>query len=109
LPQSSKRRSDILIVVLSVALVAGMAVALALFFAWRRDPAAMAQGLAFHAGVAVCPPFLLVGSVGGITDSDLALILTGGTIIFANGALYAGVAAFALWILSSFGPKRRRL
>ena len=107
MPQSSAGRANTLVVVLSIAVVAGMAVALVLFLAWDKNPAAMGQGVAYDAAVAVCPPFLLVGSVGGITDSDLALIMTGGTIVFSNGALYAGFAAFALWILSSFGRRRR--
>jgi len=105
LPRTSKNRTDALVIILSIAFVAGMAVALVLFQLWRRHPETMANGVPYHTAVALCPPFLLVGSVGGITDSALTLLLTGGTIVFANGSLYAGMAAFAFWAVSSFWPK----
>ena len=107
MPGDSKRRNDTLIIVLSVAWVAGMAVALVLFQLWRKHPTAMAEGVSYHAAIALCPPFMLVGSVGGIADSTLTLVLTAGTMVFANGALYAGMAAFAFWGVSSFWPKRQ--
>jgi hypothetical protein len=105
LPKNSKSRNDALVTVLSIAFVAGMAVALVLFELWRKHPAAMEQGVAYHAAVAVCPGFILVGSVSGIAESTLELVLTGGTMVFANGALYAGLAAFAFWGVSVFWPK----
>ena len=103
----SKSRNDALITILSIAFVAGMAVALVLFQIWRKHPEAMTQGIAYHAAVALCPPFILVGSVGGIADSTPALMLTAGSMVFGNGALYAGMAAFAFWGVSSFWPKRQ--
>ena len=107
MPRNSKNRNDALVTVLSIALVAGMAAALILFQVWRKHPTTMSEGIPYHAAVALCPPFILVGSVGGITDSTLALVLTAGTMVFANGALYAGMAAFAFWGVSSFWPKSR--
>lgn len=107
MPRDSKSRNDALITVLSIAFVAGMAVALILFQVWRKHPEAMAQGIPYRAAVALCPPFILVGSVGGIADSTLTLVLTAGTMVFGNGALYAGMAAFAFWGVSSFRPKRQ--
>jgi len=104
-PPHSTRRHEALIVVLSLTLIAGMAIALATILIWRSHPA-IAQGTAYNLAVAICPPFILVGSVGGITDSTLALVLTSGTIVFANGALYAGLAAFVYWALTTFWPKR---
>ena len=105
MPHTSKRSTDALITILSIAFVAGMAVALVLFQLWRKHPETMAQGVPYHAAVALCPPFILVTSVGGIADSALTLSLTGGTIVFANGSLYAGMAAFVFWAVSSFWPK----
>lgn len=104
MPHISKTRHDALIIVLSCTFVAGMAIALATVLLWRSHPA-MAQGAAYNFAVALCPPFILVGSVGGITDTTLALVLTSGTIIFANGALYAGLAAFVYWAITTFWPK----
>jgi len=107
LPPASKARYDALIIVLSVTFVAGMAIALAITLLWRSHPA-MAQGAAYQLAVALCPPFILVGSVGGITDTTLALVLTAGVIVFANGALYAGLAALVYWALTTFWPKALR-
>jgi len=87
--------------------VAGMTVALALFLLWRNYATAMAQGLAYHAAVMFCPPFILVGAIGSASDSTLALVLAGGSIVFANGALYAGLAAFVYWALATFWPPKR--
>ena len=105
MPRSSKSRTDALLTVLSIAFVAGMAVALVLFQLWRTYPEMLVQGVPYRAAIGLCPPFILIGSVGGITDSMLTLVLTGGTIVFANGALYAGMAAFAYWAVSVFMPK----
>jgi hypothetical protein len=101
---TSKTRYDALIIVVSVTFVAGMAIALAITLLWRSHPV-MAQGSTYHFAVALCPPFILIGSVGGITDTTLALVLTAGIIVFANGALYAGLAAFVYWAVTTFWPK----
>jgi hypothetical protein len=107
LPRNLKSRDDVFIIVMSVAFVLGMAVALGLIFFWRSYPAAMTQSTAYHMAVAVCPPFLLVGVFSALADSTFALVLTAGTIVFANGSLYAGVAAFAYWVFVSLWPKVR--
>lgn len=107
MPPSSKGRHELLIIVLSVTFVAGMAIALAITLLWRSHPA-MAQGMAYELAVALCPPFILVGSVGGITDTTLSLVLTAGIIVFANGSLYAGLAAFVYWAITTFWPKTVR-
>ena len=104
LPSIQKTRNNALIIVLSVTFVAGMAIALAIILLWRSHPA-MAQGSAYQFAVAACPPFILVGSVGGITDTTLSLVLTAGVMVFANGALYAGLAAFVYWAVTTFWPK----
>jgi hypothetical protein len=81
-----------------------MAIALAIVLLWRSHPA-IAQGTTYQLAVALCPPFILVGSVGGITDTTLSLVLTAGIIVFANGSLYAGLAAFAYWAVTTFWPR----
>ncbi len=71
-----------------------MGVAVAVYLAWKFG--AIAPGLhSVLSAVAllVCPPFILSAVVGPTPDSDLALTLVVGTIVFANGFLYAGVAA----------------
>ena len=93
--------------VLSVAVVLGMAVALALIFLWRNHPATMTQSATYYLAVALCPPFFLVGVVSALTDSTIAVVLTAGTIVFANGSLYAGLAAFLYWIVSTWGQRRK--
>ena len=103
----SKPRHESLIMILSLAFVAGMAIALAITLLWRSHPA-VAQGGAYQLAVALCPPFVLVGSVGGITDTTLSLVLTAGIMVFANGALYAGLAAFVYWAIMTFGPRTLR-
>ena len=86
---------------MSVSFVSGMAVALVLVYVWLKYPAAITQGAAYHIAVALCPPFLLVRVVSALKDSTLALVLTAGTMVFANGPLYAGLAAFVYWVLSN--------
>lgn len=104
MPSPQKTRHDALFIVLSVTFVAGMAIALAIVLLWRSHPA-MAQGGSHQLAVALCPPFILVGSVGGIADTTLSLVLTAGIIVFANGALYAGLAAFVYWAVTTFWPR----
>jgi hypothetical protein len=104
LPQTSKTRHDALIIVLSIAFVAGMAIALVICLLWRNHPS-MEVGAAYRLAVAICPPFILVGSVGGIADTTLSLVLTTGTMVFANGSLYAGLASLVYWAVATFLPK----
>jgi hypothetical protein len=99
------RHNETFLVVMSASLVAGMVVALILIFLWRRDPAAMTQGSAYHLAVLVCSPFFLVKVVNALTDSTVAMVLTAGTIVVANGSLYAGLAAFVYWAVTSRSAK----
>lgn len=105
MPSPSKTRHESLIIVLALTFVAGMAIALAIVLVWTSHPT-MAQGMAYQVAVALCPPFILVGSVGGITDTTLALVLTAGVMVFANGALYSGLAAFVYWALTTLRLRR---
>jgi hypothetical protein len=104
LQQNQRHRYDTLVIVLSVAFVAGMAIAVLLVALWRNRPAAIASDAIFHAAVALCPPFVLVRVVGGMDDTALSLVLTAGTIIMANGSLYAGLSAFGYWGFVTFWP-----
>lgn len=101
--RSPNHRNDTLTIVMSVTIVLGMAVALVLIFLWRSYPATMTQNGAYHLAVALCPPFFLVGVVSAMTESTLAVVLTAGTIVVANGSLYAGLAALVYWAWSIWG------
>jgi len=107
LQRSQDSRDDRLVTVISISLVVGMAVALVLIFLWRNDPSAMTQDAAYHSAVVLCPPFFLVRVVSALADSTLAIVLTAGAIVIANGSLYAGLAALVFWIVSSLRPRRK--
>ena len=105
--RSPNHRSDTLTILMSVTVVLGMAVALVLIFLWRSYPATMTQNGAYHLAVALCPPFFLVGVVSAMTESTLAVVLTAGTIVVANGSLYAGLAALIYWVFSIWGRQNK--
>lgn len=98
-----------LIIVLSVGMVLGMAVAIAVYFAWRSG--VIAPGFDHPLTLLAlffCPPFILSLIVAPSPDSDLALVLVVGTIVFANAFLYAGAAAGAHFVFDVF-LKRKAL
>jgi hypothetical protein len=105
LARTSKKRDEAFVIAMSVAVVAGMAVALVLVFLWQSYPATMTQGAAYRLAVAVCPPFILVGVVTALSDSTLAVVLTAGSIVLANGSMYAGLLAFIYWVMSILWPR----
>lgn len=107
-PMSTNRfkKDDPLVIVLSLALVGGMVVALALCGIWRYHPGSL-SGQARVAAVAICPPFLLAQVLEATTDSTLALIMTLGTIVFANAFLYAGLASFVYFLATLFLHRAR--
>lgn len=94
------------LIVLAFAFVAGLAVALVLCLLWRYHSPVLSAPVRV-AAVAICPPFMLAAILDATTDSTLALIMTVGTIIFANGFLYAGLASFAYFLSTVFFSKRR--
>jgi hypothetical protein len=104
---SPNHRNVALTIVMSLTIVLGMAVALVLIFLWRRHPATMIEGGAYHLAVALCPPFFLVGVVSAQSESTLAVVLTAGTIVVANGSLYAGLAALIYWVFSIWGRQNK--
>src|SRR6185369_15661919 len=92
--------------VLFLAFGVGLAVAVALCAVWRYHPDAFSAP-ARVASIAICPPFLLAGILEATADGGLAVVMTVGTIIFANGFLYAGLASFAYFLMTVF--LRRKL
>ena len=91
---SRQPKENHLVIVLSLSLVLGMVVAIAVYFAWTAGaiPPSLNHPLTALA-LAVCPPFVLSLIVMPQPDSNLALTLIVGTIVFANAFLYSGVAA----------------
>jgi len=95
------RKENYLVMVLSFSLVLGMAVAIAVYFAWTQGviPPGLNHPLSLLALV-LCPPFVLSLVVAPAPDSNLAVVLVVGTIVFANAFLYAGVAAGLYFVVS---------
>lgn len=87
--------------VLILAFAVGLAVGVVLCGVWRYHPEVFGAQ-ARVAAIAICPPFLLAGILEATVDSRLPLIMTVGTIIFANGFLYAGLASFAYFLMTVF-------
>ncbi len=102
--QTAKSQKPFLIV-LALAFALGLAVALALCIVWRHHPNAFSAP-ARVAAIAVCPPFLLAAVLEATADNTLAIVMTIGTIIFANGFLYAGLASFAYFLMTVFFRKQ---
>ena len=105
--QHDRAKENYLVTVLAVSTVLGMAVALVVYFAWTSG--AIASGLNHPLSIValvVCPPFILSVAVPG-SDSDLALVLVAGTLVFANAALYAGVAAGGYFVVTTMAKHRR--
>ncbi len=96
-----------LLTTLSISFVLGMGVAFAVYLAWRSG--AIAPGLhdvLSAVALLVCPPFILSLAAGAVPDSDLALTLLVGTIVLANGFLYAGVAAVGYFIFTVMAGRK---
>ncbi|MGB8772179.1 MAG: hypothetical protein WCC92_21405 [Candidatus Korobacteraceae bacterium] len=108
-PVARKTDNDNLVIVLSLSFVLGMAVALAVYFAWRLNVVHMqSSGLLTAIALIICPPYILPLAIGPIPDSDLAFVLIVGTIVFANAFLYAGVAAGGYFVATVMAKRGRR-
>ncbi len=106
--QQPAPKENYLVIVLSVAFVLGMAVAIAVYFAWSRGILASAfQSIPSAVALLFCPPFILSLAIGPTPDADLALVLIVGTIVFANAFLYAGVAAGGYYLATMKKGKRQ--
>jgi hypothetical protein len=109
LNQLRKTDNGSLLLVLSLSFVLGMAVALAVYFAWRLNVGELqSHGFLTAIGLIICPPYVLSLVVGPTPDSALALVLVVGTIVFANAFLYAGVAAGGYFIFTVTAKKKVR-
>lgn len=106
---SGTRRENYLVTVLSLSLVLGMAVALAVYLGWTSGviPRSLGHPLTVLALI-VCPPFVLSLVVAPNPDSALALTLVVGTIVFANAFLYSGVAAGLYFVVSVVVRRKRQ-
>ena len=105
-PQPTPPKENYLLTVLSLAFVLGMAVAIGIYLAWSEGilPPAF-HGFASMLALSVCPPFILSIAVGPTAEAEVMAVVTAGTIVFANGILYAGVGAGAFYV---FGLLRKR-
>ena len=107
--QRSGSKERHLMTVLSISFVLGMGVAVAVYSAWRFGVIASGLHHVLSAvALLVCPPFILSLVAGAVPDSDLALTLIVGTIVFANGFLYAGVAAVGYFVFTVMTTKKTR-
>jgi len=101
------RKHDLFLKLLVLAFLVGFLVAVVLCVLWRYHPELSTAQMRVGA-IAICPPFLLAGIMEATSDAALALIITIGTIIFANGFLYAGLASFVYFLATVFLGRRRR-
>lgn len=94
--------------VISLSLVLGMAVALGVYFGFRSGiiPSQLSDPLTIGA-LLICPPFILAALVAPSPDSNLAFVLVVGTIVFANAFLYSGAAAAIYFVVSVVLGRRR--
>ena len=102
------RKENYLVVVLSLSVVLGMAIAVGVYFGWTSG--VIRPGLEHPLTVLAliaCPPFILSVIVAPTPNSALALTLVVGTIVFANAFLYAGVAAGLYFVVSVLVRRRR--
>lgn len=100
-------KEQYLLTTLSISFVLGMGVAVGVYFAWKSG--AIAPGLhnvLSAVALLICPPFILSAAVGPTPDSDLALTLIVGTIVFANAFLYAGMAAVGYFVVTILANRR---
>lgn len=106
--QRGKPKENYLLLVISLSLVLGMAVALGVYFAWTSGiiPRRIDHPLTIGA-LLICPPFILAALVAPSPDSNLAFVLVVGTIIFANAFLYGGVAAAVYFVVSVVVGRKR--
>ena len=86
--------------------VLGLLVGLAVYFFWRTHPVNL-QPSSMVMALVVCPPFILSYAIGAAPDSAFAAVLGVGTIVLANGFLYAGVAAGVYAVVTLLAKRRK--
>ncbi len=107
MPAPPKNRYESLVIVISVAVVAGMAIAILLLFFSREHSSAISHGVGLNAAIAVCPPYLLVQVARDMDDTTLSRVIIGGSVVIGNGSLYAGLAMFVMWVIGRVLPRRK--
>ena len=105
-PLPPKNRHETLIIVLSVAVVAGIAIAILLLLVWREHPSVVAEGAGLNAAVTLCPPFMSVHIARDMDDTTLSQLIIGSAVVIGNGALYSGLAMFVMWVMARVLPRR---
>src|SRR4051794_17236914 len=87
-------KENYLVIVLSLSVVLGMAVALAVYFGWMYGiiPPGFGHPVSVVALV-LCPPFILSIAVAPGPEPGLVVALVSGTLVFGNAFLYGGAAA----------------
>lgn len=104
---STRYRDDRFLIVLALSFVLGMATALAIYLLWRSHEVSLQlDSIGTIAALVLCPPFILAFIANVTPESAVSLVLVIGTIVFANGFLYAGVAAGG-YFLFTLSEKRR--
>lgn len=96
--RAAVRKENYLVTVLSLSFVLGMAVGVGVYIAWSRGMLGPAfSGAASCIALFFCPPYILSIAMGPMDNADLGMALMVGSVVFANGFLYAGVAALGYW------------
>ena len=107
MPTPAPPKENYLVVVLALAVVLGMAIALAVYFGWLNG--VITPGFDHPLTVValvLCPPFVLSLIVAPGPEPGLVVALVAGTIVFANAFLYGGVAT-GIYAIVSVMMKRR--
>jgi hypothetical protein len=106
---ANSSRDDRFLIVLCFGFLLGMATALGVYFLWRSHAiSAQLDNLFALMALAVCPPYILAAVANATPESAVSLVLVIGTIVFANGFLYAGVAAGGYFLLTLLEKRKRR-
>ena len=107
MPMPAPPKENYLVIVLALAVVLGMAVALAVYFGWLNG--VITPGFDHPLTVValmLCPPFILSIVVAPGPEPGVVAVLVAGTIVFANAFLYGGVA-MGIYTIVSVIMKRR--
>jgi hypothetical protein len=88
LKSHSAKRDRRFVIVMFGSFALGLGVGLAVYFLWISRAANISAAV-----LVVCPPFILSYAISAAPNSAFAAVLGVGTIVLANGFLYAGAAA----------------
>jgi hypothetical protein len=101
------RKDTLYFKVLAASFVVGLAVALAVYLLWQFHAVPpQLQGAFNVVALVLCPPYILSYVHGPNLDTAFAMVLTAGTILLANGFLYAGVMSGVYFLFRLRRPSR---